>query len=130
MKTKILYALLVLALFLNSCSKDDNSIDLLVGSWFAVEGSYNGNNYGPADHNIIKFTSSNRAVFIYEGFGNRGEDISEVGDWEKNGEMLNIIWDESDPGLEILELEILKLTSTKLIWKDKDYGHIEIYNRR
>ncbi|MEG3657310.1 lipocalin family protein [Arenibacter palladensis] len=118
------------------CSKDDDSKsnELLIGTWIAVDGTHNGENWTAADYNIIKFTSNNRAEFIYEGFGNNGEDIHDMADWEKVGNTLTIKWDESDPGLEIFELKILDLTSSRLVWRSEDpnaeeYNIVEIFNK-
>lgn len=125
-------AIILILSLLNGCSKDDNnkSNDLLIGTWIAVDGTHNGENWSAADHNIIKFTANNRAEFIYEGFGNNGQDISEFGDWEITGNSLTIIWDESDPDLEVLELQVIELSQTGLIWEDVKYDSIEIFKKK
>ena len=46
-----------------------------------------------------------------------GDDFSEWGDWTLNGSNLKIYWDDSDPGLEIYDTEIIELTNQKLRWK-------------
>lgn len=137
MKGIIFICTTVLALSLIiGCSKDqdNNSNDLLIGTWIAVDGTYNGENWNAADYNIIKFTSNNRVEFIYEGFGNNGEDIHDMADWEKVGNTLTIKWDESDAGLEIFELKILDLTNSKLVLRSEDpnteeYYIIEMFNK-
>ncbi len=100
-KRNLLCGFLIATMILTSCSNDDNNDGQtdasIVGTWTGVSSTFNGQNSGIPDNNILKFTSDNRAEFFYEGFGNNGEDISEFGDWSKNGNILTITWDESDP---------------------------------
>lgn len=105
-----------------SCSSSDDGISSeegsIIGTWYGVSSTFNDNNIGIPDNNIVKFTSNNRTEFIYEGFGNNGEDISELGTWAKSGNTLTILWDEADAGLETYVLTITELSSNSLTWKD------------
>jgi hypothetical protein len=117
-KTSLLLGAIFMILM--SCSSDDdngNSDVSIIGIWNGTSSTYNGNNAGIPDNNIVKFTSDNRTEFVYEGFGNNGEDISEFGSWTKNGNNLTITWDEADGGLGTYSLEILELNDTTLKWK-------------
>lgn len=120
-KTLFFIILFTLTLTLSSCSKDEVSEDSLsaklIGTWIGKASSLNNVSQGVPDNNILKF-SQNRTEFIYEKFGNNGEDISEFGDWSLSGNTLTISWDESDPGLETLILEILILNDANLKWKE------------
>lgn len=122
-KTSIILGLFMI---LMSCSSDDNdnSESSIIGNWNGISSTYNGNNAGVPDNNIVKFTSNNRTEFIYEGFGNNGEDISEFGSWTKNGNNLTITWDDADPGNETYSLEILELSENTLKWKANVDGGI------
>jgi len=124
-KTSLILGLLFMILI--SCSSDDNGSSddsSLLGIWNGISSTYNGNNAGVPDNNIVKFTSNNRTEFIYEGFGNNGEDISEFGSWTKNGNNLTITWDDADPGNETYSLEILELSENTLKWKANVDGGI------
>ena len=118
---KKLITLILSVLLTFSCSSNDDNNDseegLIIGTWHGVSSTFNGNNSGVPDNNIVKFTSNNRVEFIYEDFGNNGEDIIETGSWSKSGNTLIIIWDESDAGLETYVLTITELSSTSLAWK-------------
>lgn len=119
---KLIYKLLIVLTLFTSCSSDDDNNNEetdgdLVGTWIGVSSTFNGNNFGVPDNNIVILTSDNRAEFVYEGFGNNGEDISEFGDWSKNGNTLTINWDDADPGLDNYILTITELTESSLQWE-------------
>jgi len=121
-KMKLTYGLLVILAIFTSCSSDDDNNDggtdgNLIGTWIGVSSTFNGENSGVPDNNIVKFTSDNRTEFIYEGFGNNGQDISEFGDWSKSGNTLTITWNDADPGLENYVLTITELTENSLKWE-------------
>ncbi|GEM_PF-1393970 len=109
-----------------SCSSDDDNgtenNGSIIGTWNGVSSTYNGQNAGIPDNNIVIFNSNNRVEFIYEGFGNNGQDISEEGSWTLNGTNLRIQWDDADPGLEIYNLQILELTNSTLKWSTQVDG--------
>ncbi|SDS38739.1 Lipocalin-like domain-containing protein [Formosa sp. Hel1_31_208] len=126
MKKLNLLLTIILGITILSCSSDDenssgNDSDL-IGTWYGVSSTFNGNNSGIPDNSILKFTTDNRVEFIYEGFGNNGEDISEFGDWLENGNTLTITFDEADAGLENYVLEILELNDTTLKWRTEIVG--------
>jgi len=104
-----------------SCSNSDDGISSeegsIIGTWYGVSSTFNDNNIGIPDNNIVKFTSNNRTEFVYEGFGNNGEDISELGTWAKSGNTLTIEWDGADSGLGIYVLTITELSSNSLTWE-------------
>ena len=127
MKTKITYVLLILLTFVSACSSDDDnnnneSDSTLVGTWIGVSSTFNGQNSGVPDNSIVKFTADNRTEFVYEGFGNNGEDITEYGDWSKNGSTLTITWEDADPGFENYILNITELTESSLKWETEISG--------
>lgn len=126
MKTSNLLLTLILGIILSSCSSDDSNTPLntsnLIGTWYGISSTLNGNNTGIPDHNVMTFTVDNRVVFTYEGFGNNGEDISEYGNWVENGSTLTITWDDSDSDLENYVLEILELNQTTLKWRTEIAG--------
>jgi hypothetical protein len=125
-KMKLTYGFLIAIMILTSCSSDDNNDSgndaSIVGTWTGVSSSFNGQNSGAPDNSIVKFTSDNRAEFVYEGFGNNGQDISEFGDWTKSGKTLTINWDDADPGLETYILTITALTENSLKWETEIIG--------
>jgi len=126
MKKLNLLLTIILGITILSCSSNnengnENNSDL-IGTWYGISSTFNGGNSGVPYNNILKFTSDNRVEFIYEGFGNSGEDISDFGDWSENGNTLTITWDDSDPGLENYVLEILELTETSLKYTTDIYG--------
>ena len=118
---KFTYKILIALLILSSCSNNDDSVSAeegsLIGTWIGISSTFNGNNYGIPDNSIVKFTSNNRTEFVYEGFGNNGEDISELGTWAKSGNTLTIEWDGADSGLGIYVLTIKELSSNSLTWE-------------
>lgn len=118
---KLTYGFLIAIMILTSCSSDDNndseSDKFLLGTWTGVSSSFSGEASGVPDNSIVKFTSDNRTEFIYEGFGNDGQDISEFGDWSKSGNTLTIIWDDADADLETYILTITELTGNSLKWE-------------
>lgn len=129
MKTVNLFTGLLLALFvIVGCSNDDNNTALieeskLIGLWHSEPS---------ADPEMtLEFTTSHRTHFTYHEFGNNGQDITESGDWELNGNILKIYWDDSDEGLEVYNVNILELTDAKLKWKVNIDGddYIETYTR-
>ena len=118
---KYIYNIFIALLLLSSCSNSDDGISSgegsIIGTWHGVSSTFNDNNIGIPDNNIVKFTSNNRTEFVYEGFGNNGEDISELGTWAKSGNTLTIEWDGADSGLGIYVLTITELSSTTLTWQ-------------
>lgn len=126
MKKLNLLLTIILGITILSCSSDDENSNGnysdLIGTWYGISSTFNGNNAGIPDNSIVKFTSDNRVEFIYEGFGNNGEDISEFGDWTENGNTLTITWEDSDPGLENYVLEILELNESTLKWQTEITG--------
>lgn len=132
---KIVLIAFVLVVFI-SCSSDDNSVgsnnNLIVGTWTGVSSIWNGNDLGVPDSNIVIFTSNNRTEFIYQGFGNNGEDISEFGSWTKVQNIITITWDESDIGEETTIFQIEELTESNLRWLENVEGEgtlIETYQK-
>lgn len=123
---KFTYGTLIVLLILSSCSSSDDSSNaeegFIIGTWLGVSSTFNGNNSGMPDNNIVKFTSNNRTEFVYEGFGSNGADITETGSWAKSGNTLTITWDEADAGLETYILTITELSSNSLIWKTEISG--------
>ena len=118
---KYIYNIFIALLLLSSCSNSDDGISSeegsIIGTWYGVSSTFNDNNIGIPDNNIVKFTSNNRTEFVYEGFGNNGEDISELGTWAKSGNTLTIEWDGADSGLGIYVLTITELSSNSLTWE-------------
>ena len=118
---KYIYNIFIALLLLSSCSNSDDGISSeegsIIGTWYGVSSTFNDNNIGIPDNNIVKFTSNNRTEFVYEGFGNNGEDISDLGTWGKSGNTLTIEWDGADSGLGIYVLTITELSSTTLTWQ-------------
>lgn len=127
---KFTYKILIVFLIITSCSSSDDSNNSeessIQGTWQGVSSSLNGNDRGVPSNSIIKFTSNNKTEFIYEGYGNNGEDISEIGSWSKNGNTLTITWDDADAENETYILTITKLTSTSLSWKTVISGEGEL----
>ena len=125
-RMKLTYAFLIAIMILTSCSSDDNNDDgtdsSIIGTWTGISSSFNGQNSGIPDNNIVKFTSDNRTEFIYEGFGTNGQDISEFGDWTKSGNTLTINWDDADQGLGTYTLTITELTENSLNWETEISG--------
>ena len=126
-KRNLICGILIGILTFTSCSSDDDNNDSgtdasIIGTWNGTSSTFNGNNSGVPDNNIVKFTSDNRTEFIYEGFGNNGQDISEFGDWSKSGNTLTINWDDADPGNETYILQIEELTENSLKWKTEISG--------
>lgn len=126
MKKINLLLTIILGITIFSCSSDDNDANEnnsnLIGTWYGISSTLNGNNSGIPDNSTLKFTSDNRVEFIYGGFGNNGEDISEFGNWTENGNTLTITWDNSDPNLENYVLEILELNESTLKWQTEITG--------
>lgn len=121
---------ILLSVLTLSCSNNDDSNNSeegsIIGTWVGVSSTFNGNNSGVPDNNIVKFTSNNKTEFIYEGFGSNGADITETGSWLKNDNTLTITWDEADAGLENYVLTITELSSTSLTWKTTISGEGEL----
>ena len=123
-----LFGLLFVLFIFTGCSSEDDSSNSteesnLFGLWYSEPN---------ADPEMtLEFTQNYRTHFTYHEFGNNGQDITESGDWELNGNNLKIYWDESDEGNEIYNVEILELTDSTLKWKvniDDNY-YIESYVR-
>lgn len=129
MKKLNLLLTIILGIAILSCSSDndnnnddiDNNNDL-IGTWYGISSTLNGNNSGIPDNSLIKFTSDNRVEFIYENSGNNGEDVSEFGNWTKNGNTITINWDNSDQGLGNYILEILTFNESTLKWRTEING--------
>lgn len=115
---KTILKVILICFTLWSCSDDDTSAtdELLVGTWIGESSTWNGNDTGTPDSNIIIFMANHRTEFIYEGFGTNGQDISEMGSWTKSGNTLTITWDEADAGLGTYVLQIEELTASRLKW--------------
>jgi hypothetical protein len=116
-KSILLLAFVTFSLF--SCSSSDSgaSIDTtqLVGTWLLDNAKLNGEDVDSSYK--IQFTSAERAKFYYLNPTSNttfGPDIIENGDYSLNGNSFTIIWDDSDPGNETTEYQILELTPTKL----------------
>lgn len=128
MKKLITVFLLVLLTF--SCSSNDDNNDSeegsIIGTWQGVSSTLNGNDRGVPSNSIVKFTSNNKTEFVYEGYGNNGEDITETGSWVKSGNTLTITWDDADAGLEAYVLTITELSSISLTWKTTISGEGEL----
>lgn len=124
-KLNLLLTIFIGIIILSCSSSDENdneNNDDLIGTWYGISSTLNGNNSGIPDNSILRFTSDNRVEFVYENSGNNGEDISEFGDWTKNENLLTINWDDSDPGLENYILEILELNESTLKWRTEING--------
>lgn len=97
--------------FFYYCSSDDNnneiSENLLIGKWEFDDDP----GYGDPT-----FYDNGRVEFHYYK-EEWGDDFSAWGDWSLNQNNLKIFWDDSDPGLEIYDTEILELTNQNLRWK-------------
>lgn len=110
---------LISIVILTACSTDENikaeteSRDL-IGAWNVISSKLNNNTV--TSYNKITFTSNNRATFLYKGFGNNGQDITEAGSWTIKDDVLTIIWDSADAGLKVYKLNIIEFTATKLKW--------------
>ena len=136
-KRNLIFGILIGFLTFTSCSSDDDNDDSgtdvsIIGTWSGTSSTFNGNNSGIPDNNIVKFTSDNRTEFVYKGLGNNGQDISEFGNWTKSGNTLTITWDDADPGLENYVLKILLLNESTLKWQTEITGEgtlIEVFER-
>ncbi len=131
MKTLKLFTLLFISITILSCSNNDDGNNnteqnSIIGTWQGVSSSLNGNDRGVPSNSIVKFISNNKTDFIYEGYGNNGEDVTETGSWAKNGNTLTINWDDSDAGVENYVLTITDLSSTSLTWKTTISGEGEL----
>jgi len=110
---------LISMIILGACStNEDNKVEAesgnLIGTWNVMSSKLNSN--VATSYNKITFTSNNRASFLYEGFGNNGQDITEVGSWTLKDNILTITWDSADAGLEVYKLNIIEFTDVKLKW--------------
>jgi hypothetical protein len=120
-----------------SCSSSDSgaSIDTtqLVGTWLLDNAKLNGEDVDSSYK--IQFTSAERAKFYYLNPTSNttfGPDIIENGDYVLNGNSFTITWDNSDPGNETTQYQILELTPTKLKIKSLISGEgtlIEVYTK-
>ena len=110
---------LISIVVLTACSTDENikaeteSGDL-IGAWNVISSKLNSNTV--TSYNKITFTSNNRATFLYKGFGNNGQDITEAGSWTIKDNILTVTWDSADAGLKVYKLNIIEFTATKLKW--------------
>lgn len=107
------FAMVILLGAFSACSSDDDSIEienittekLLIGSWsFDPQPGYG----DPT------FTTDGKVKVDYR---EKDHSFSEYGRWTLNGKNLKIYWEDSDPGLEIYDTEIIEVTKTKLRWK-------------
>jgi hypothetical protein len=128
---KILFVFIIM-----SCSSNDDATTAkeatIIGTWTGASSTLNGEDRGIPSNSIVKFTADNRTEFIYEGYGNNGEDISEYGKWKKSDSKLTITWDEADAGLGTYILNITELSSTSLTWQSAISGEgslIETFKR-
>ena len=133
-KLNLLCGILIGLLIFTSCSSDDDNNDggtdaNLVGTWTGVSSTFNGNDSGVPDNSIVRFMSDNSTEFVYEDFGNNGEDIIETGTWTKSGNMLTITFDDADPGNETYVLNILVLTDSNLEWETNISGEGTLVER-
>lgn len=109
-----------------SCSNNDDNnstIDTtqLVGTWLLDNAKLDGEDVDSSYK--VQFTSAERAKFYYKNpISNTtfGPDIIENGDYSLNGNSFTVSWDDSDPGNETDNFQILELTSTKLKVKSTD----------
>ena len=124
------YLLVLSFLIFASCSNSDSarlsiqSSDL-VGTWDLQSANLNGEKVD--SYYKIQFIKPNRVQYYYV----RGK-VPERGDYFTEGNVLTILWDNSDPGLEVYKTEIQELTDTKLQMKTviPDEGVlIEVYVR-
>lgn len=123
-KPIFLFALVTSSLFSCSSNDDDNStIDTtqLVGTWLLDNAKLDGEDVDSSYK--VQFTSAERAKFYYKNPTSNttfGPDIIENGDYSLNGNSFTVTWDDSDPGNETDNFQILELTSTKLKVKSTD----------
>ncbi len=124
------YLLVLSFLIFASCSNSDSSrlsvqSSDLVGTWDLQSANLNGEKVG--SYYKIQFIKEGRVQYYYE----RGKS-PERGDYFTEGNILTIIWDEFDSGLEVYKTEIQELTDTRLQMKTiiPDEGTlIEVYYR-
>ena len=133
-KLNLLCGLLIGFLIFTSCSSNDDisgsgNDASLVGTWNGTSSTFNGENSGMPNNNIVRFMSDNSTEFIYEGFGNNGQDITETGSWNKSGNTLTITFDDADPGNKTYILNILELTETNLEWEANISGEGTLVER-
>jgi len=122
-KPILIFAFVTFALF--SCSSNDDKEELidtnqLVGTWILDNAMLNGEDVGSSYK--IQFTSAKRTKFYYLNPTSNttfGPDTIEEGSYSLGGSLYTITWDESDPGKETTQYQILELTSTLL--KIKSY---------
>lgn len=119
---KLLFILgLVSTLFLTTaCSNNDDVSespkDLLIGEW---------RNDADPGYGDPTFNIDGRVEVHYfkEAWG---DDFSDWGDWTLVDSNLKITWDDSDPGLEVYDTNIIQLTATKLRWEVMIDGQLSV----
>lgn len=118
---KFTYKILFVFLIIMSCSSNDDATTseeaTIIGTWTGVSSTLNGDDRGVPSNSIVMFTVNNRTEFIYEGYGNNGEDVSEKGKWKMSDNKLTITWDEADAGSGTYILNITELSNSTLTWK-------------
>jgi hypothetical protein len=135
MKKLIYLVTFVMTTTILSCSKNDETNrdeNSIIGIWYGISSTLDGNNSGVPNNNIIEFTPDNRVKFTYENFGNNGQDIIEFGSWDKNDNNINITWDNHNSGFDNYNLQIIELTDSKLKWETELSGQNilkETFNR-
>ena len=113
MKTTLYFLFLITVL---SCSKDNatNNTSLLIGTW---DGVLDEQGNGPDEDPVI-FLENGRTEWVYKAQGNDGEDISELSDWDLDGDKLILTYSDPDPGDDgVIEITLLQLTETNLRWR-------------
>lgn len=123
--------ILVIVVVLISCSKSTVSHsrrDLLIGEWVGEPNEFN-----PPDESPVIFLGNGRVEWVYLGQGNSGEDVSEHGEWVFESDTINITWDEADPGLFVLKIQVIDLTESRLEWMYEaptgEFTQHAIYNK-
>lgn len=106
----------------SSCSSDDSQAlrsepineNLLIGAWqFDADPGYGDPTFFENGRVEVKYFDADT-----------GDDFSEMGDWTLEGNNLKIMWDESDPGSEVYDTQILELSETKLRWEVEIDGEL------
>ena len=86
----------------------------IIGKWISDSSN-------PTNITVV-FNSNKTVSFIYIGFGNKGQDITENGTWSKVNNKINITWNYTDVGFENWTAQIQELSATKLVWKESIDG--------
>jgi hypothetical protein len=126
---KLLFAGLVLAFGLSSCSNDDAPAASIVGKWnyskegFVMNGQeylsdYDGNETGCQKDYLQVNSNGSFSDVDYDSSSTPCEMFSDTGSWSKSGNTLTITY----PGEPAMNAEIMVLTSTKLKVKIEESG--------